>query len=313
MYINYDTIDSLISNLREFKERLNTELKVCNDTNNRKSGNRISEVLSEIENGISLLSIIRNKLPNGNLSLNDNRLINHLNKMVNQNYASVSSRTKARYIVNEVTTNQNSNFEHPYKSNAKRPQYDGISGSTSTDSFIQQYEKSEHRTVVEKKEIKNNHDQEVRCSDYFQQTEEKKKPVSQNPIKPVSKKSTETISKESVVPIIKSSEASIIHRKFAIYPDTPSGFLDTNLSEEQGDNYVYELHFYSNTEATFSIAKNASAMQKAISNSSFILKHACQYLNSITSGNNISTVNKGRVKKSGGVWKIIQKADIKFI
>ena len=211
-------------------------------------------------------------------------------------------------------------FEHPYKNNAKRPQYDGISSSTRLDNYSKQEEKSTHKIAAKKQTRKNNINDQVGYSDYFAETKEEIKPVSKKTVEPEPKrvvkpettKPSESASKKSVSSV-KKSEAPVIQRKYAIYPDSPVGFLDVHLSDEQGDIYVYELQFHSNSDASFIIVNNPSAHQKAISNSSFILKNACQYLNSITSGNKIQTITKGYVKKSGDVWKITQKADIKFV
>ena len=106
MDINYNTIDSLISNLINFKKRLSIELNEYNKTNSRKSTNSISEILIEIERGISDLPSIRNKSQQNNLSFEEKTIIRHFNTLVNQDYASMLSKANVRVRITTVNSNQ---------------------------------------------------------------------------------------------------------------------------------------------------------------------------------------------------------------
>ncbi len=102
-------------------------------------------------------------------------------------------------------------------------------------------------------------------------------------------------------------------KKYAFFPDSPDGFSISDLKNSESRATIYELTIDSESSARFRINSNPDAQRRAMNDTSTLLEKACDYLNGPNDGNSIETVNEGRLQKSGTVWKIIEKAKIKFV
>ena len=118
------------------------------------------------------------------------------------------------------------------------------------------------------------------------------------------------IQKEPVIPPPKPKE---IPKKYAFFPDSPDGFNLSNLTDNESKATIYILFIESDSSASFVINENPESQRRAMNDTSTLLEKACNYINGPNDGNSIQTITKGKLQKSGSIWKIIEKAIIKFV
>jgi hypothetical protein len=101
--------------------------------------------------------------------------------------------------------------------------------------------------------------------------------------------------------------------RYATSPDNPEGFSVSSLKPEKESRSIYKITFQNTDSATFEIVDDRGAISIALNNSGYILQPACEYENSPSDGENIRTLKAGKLIKSGNLWRIQEKALIKFI
>jgi hypothetical protein len=101
--------------------------------------------------------------------------------------------------------------------------------------------------------------------------------------------------------------------RYALYMDNSEGFSISGLMYEKGPETVYEIALISPHTATYRIANQRDAQSYALTDPGYYLRTACDYENSPTSGRAIETVASGSLELMGSIWKITQRAKIKFV
>ncbi len=327
MSLSGKEIDNILSVLKDFRDRLS------NDAQKSRSGGDVSAAivygkgLSEITDGIITLSTLSSKLDKNYLSDSELVIVRHWYVFANQNYGFTPAKP-----AQNIRTGERTDFESK-NNNAKKPTFSGLDVENANTAYSKDKEQISPKTIVDSKEPKidakkgeTEHFQDIKKTEedktaegIVRKSKETKKPIVNQPLppsveeKPLEKAATVPFQQNVILEPIENKQKPVLRYKFALYPDSPLGFLDSNLSETSDDIHVFELQFHSDNEASFVVVDKYLPQQKAMSNSSIILKNACQYLNAMDNGNRIVTKKKGLAERNGDTWKIIQKADIEFV
>jgi hypothetical protein len=100
------------------------------------------------------------------------------------------------------------------------------------------------------------------------------------------------------------------------YASVPSeqdgGFISSSLKSEKDSRSIYKITFQNEELANYSVIEDRNTFRLALDNSSYLLKPACDYDNSPSEGDNIKTLREGRLRKTGSLWRIQEKALIRF-
>ncbi len=104
----------------------------------------------------------------------------------------------------------------------------------------------------------------------------------------------------------------VIH-KYATYPDDPDGFSFKSIKEKPSNRTIYILTMKGENMAKFRVTENLEVHNHALSNSTYLLAPACNYMNSPNDGNTIKTIADGQLTKTEKGWRITEKVKVEFI
>ena len=100
------------------------------------------------------------------------------------------------------------------------------------------------------------------------------------------------------------------------YASVPSeldgGFISSSLKPDKDIRSIYKITFQNEELAYYSVIEDRNTFRLALDNSNYLLKPACDYDNSPSEGDNIKTLREGRLRKTGSLWRIQEKALIRF-
>lgn len=119
------------------------------------------------------------------------------------------------------------------------------------------------------------------------------------------------ISQTKSDPIAETSKNTVVV-KYAKWADEGDAFSASSLTDESGNEKIFEITLKSNSLATFRITSNRNAQLFALTNYDRYLGKTCKFDSVPSSNSSIVNTGDGELRLQGNRWLIVSPAKIRF-